>query len=146
VGDLIDIQDHTIRLNSVAYQGTTLQTNFTIENLGSSDMNMSSLLSFSAKKADGTLLDIEIFDCPGSSFGGSILTGVNLLRVIFAGRMQARKTASKFTTRPTCSARVRSSGTPSQAAPRISPRRARNRRSRYLHSERPSRCRTTRFV
>lgn len=79
VGDLIEVQDHTIRLNSVEYRGTILQANFTIENLGSSDLNISSLLSFSAKRSDGTRLDEEIFDCEGTSFGGTVLPG-DLLR------------------------------------------------------------------
>lgn len=77
VGDLIEVKEHIIRLNSVEYQGTVLSANFTIENNGSSDLAVSSIISFSAKKGDGTLLDQEIFDC-GTSFDGSVLPGDKL--------------------------------------------------------------------
>ena len=73
VGDLIEVKEHTVRLNSVEYQGTVLVANFTFENHGSSDLNISSMLSFSAKKSDGTLLDQEIFDCGTSGLDGSVL-------------------------------------------------------------------------
>lgn len=72
VGDLIEVKDHTIRLNSVEYNGNMLVANFTFENHGTSDLNVSSIISFSAKKDDGTLLDQEYFDC-GTSLDGSVL-------------------------------------------------------------------------
>lgn len=73
VGDLIEVKEHTIRLNSVEYQGSLLVANFTLENQGSSDLNVSSILSFSAKREDGTLLDQEYFDCGTSGLDGSVL-------------------------------------------------------------------------
>jgi hypothetical protein len=73
VGDLIEVEDHAIRLNGVKYQGTILVANFTIDNLGSDDVSVSSLISFSAKKADGTKLDQEYFDCGDSGLDGSVL-------------------------------------------------------------------------
>lgn len=78
IGDVIKVKDHTIRLNSIKYQGTILVANFTVENGGSSDLSVSSILSFSAKNDDGTLLDQEIFDCGTSSLDGSILPGDKL--------------------------------------------------------------------
>ncbi len=75
VGDVIEVEDHTIRLNSVKYQGTTLVANFSVENKGSSDLSVSSMLSFSAKKSDGTKLDQEYFDCGTSGLDGSVLPG-----------------------------------------------------------------------
>ncbi len=78
VGDLIEVKDHTIQLTSVEYQGTVLVANFIIENYGDSDINISSLLSFSAKKEDGTKLEAEIFDCGTSSLDGSVLPGDRL--------------------------------------------------------------------
>jgi hypothetical protein len=78
VGDLIEVQEHTVRLNSVEYQGTMLVANFTFENHSSSDLNVSSMLSFSAKKGDGTLLEQEIFDCGTSGLDGSVLPGDKL--------------------------------------------------------------------
>lgn len=78
VGDLVEVGDHTIRLNEVAYQGDILIANFTIENTGNSDVNVSSLMSFSAKKADGTQLTQEIFDCDESALDGKVLPGDKL--------------------------------------------------------------------
>lgn len=78
VGDLIEVKEHTIRLNSVEYQGTLLVANFAFENHGSTDLNISSILSFSAKRGDGTLLDQEIFDCGTSGLDGSVLPGDKL--------------------------------------------------------------------
>jgi uncharacterized Zn finger protein len=78
VGDIVEIKDHTIRLNSVKYQGNVLAANFTIVNLGASDLSISSMLSFSAKKSDGTKLDQEIFDCGTSGLDGKILPGDKL--------------------------------------------------------------------
>jgi len=78
VGDLIEIKEHTIRLNSIEYQGSILVANFTVENHGSSDLAVSSMLSFSAKKEDGTLLEQEYFDCGTSGLDGSILPGDKL--------------------------------------------------------------------
>ncbi len=78
VGDLIKIKEHTIRLNSIEYQGSVLVANFTVENLGASDLAVSSIISFSAKKEDGTLLEQEYFDCGTSSLDGSVLPGDKL--------------------------------------------------------------------
>jgi hypothetical protein len=78
VGDLVEVKEHTIRLNSVEYQGSVLVANFTIENHGSSDLPMSSIMSFSAKKEDGTLLEQEYFDCGTSGLDGSVLPGDKL--------------------------------------------------------------------
>ena len=78
VGELVDIQDHTIRLNSVEYQGNVLAADFLVENYGDSDVDMSSMLSFNAKKSDGTLLDQEYMDCGTSSLDGKVLPGDRL--------------------------------------------------------------------
>lgn len=78
VGDLVAVEEHTIRLNQVTYQGDTLIANFTIENNGNSDVTISSLMSFSAKKADGTRLNQEIFDCAESGLDGKVLPGDRL--------------------------------------------------------------------
>ena len=75
VGDLVQVKSHTIRLNNLEYQGTVLFADFTVENQGDSDIGMSSMLSFSAKKGDGTLLDQEYFDCGTSNLDGKVLPG-----------------------------------------------------------------------
>lgn len=78
VGDLIEVEDHTIRLNSVSYNDSLVMANFTIENQGDSDLNVSSLISYSAKNEDGTLLEQEYFDCGTSSLDGTVLPGDKL--------------------------------------------------------------------
>lgn len=74
VGEIIQVQNHTIVLNSYEFAGNVLKANFTIENQGSEEISISSLLSFSARDSQGTRLDTEIFDC-GSSLNGSVLAG-----------------------------------------------------------------------
>lgn len=77
VGDVIQVGDHTIVLNSAGISGDTLKANFTIENKGAEDITVSSMLSFEAKDSEGTKLDQEIFDC-GSALDGSVLAGDKL--------------------------------------------------------------------
>ncbi len=77
VGDVIQVKDHTIVLNSAEFQGNVLQANFTIENKGADELNVSSLISFEAKDDEGTKLEQEIFDC-GSGLDGSVLPGDKL--------------------------------------------------------------------
>ncbi len=77
VGDIIKVQDHTIIMNSAEAQGSSLKANFTIENGGSDDLAVSSIMSFSARSADGTKLEQDIFDC-GSGLDGSVLPGDKL--------------------------------------------------------------------
>lgn len=79
VGEIIQVQDHMIVLNSYEFQDNLLKANFTIENRGSEEITISSLLSFSARDNQGTQLEIEIFDCGTSSLDGSVLPG-DLLR------------------------------------------------------------------
>jgi len=75
-GDIIKLSDHTIVMNRGEVKTKILQANFTIENTGTSDLAVSSLLSFSAKSSDGTKLDLS-FDC-GSSLDGKVLSGDKL--------------------------------------------------------------------
>ena len=77
VGDVIQVQEHTIVMNSAEISGGQLKANFTIENNGAEEITVSSLLSFEAKDDEGTKLDQEIFDC-GSSLDGSVLAGDKL--------------------------------------------------------------------
>lgn len=75
VGDVIEVSDHTIVLNSAAVKNNILQANFTIENEGSDEMIVSSLLDFDARNDDGTKLEQAIFDCPSGSLGGDLIPG-----------------------------------------------------------------------
>jgi hypothetical protein len=74
IGDIIKLSDSTIVLNSADFSNNLLKANFTIENLGTDDLNVSSLMSFTAKGPDGTKLEMEIFDC-GTSIDGTVLPG-----------------------------------------------------------------------
>jgi hypothetical protein len=74
VGDLVQVKDHTIVLNSTTLTGNVLKANFTIENKGKSDLAVSSMLSFSAKDSEGTKLEQQILDC-GAQIDGKVLTG-----------------------------------------------------------------------
>jgi hypothetical protein len=78
LGDVIDVQSHTIRLNTVQYRGNVLFADFTIENYGDSDINLSSLMSLSARKSDGTKLSQEYFDCGTSALEGKVVPGDRL--------------------------------------------------------------------
>jgi hypothetical protein len=78
VGDVIQLTDHTILLESAQFVGGQLQASFSAENTGSKDVNVSSLLSFDARLLDGTQLEQEIFDCPGGQFDGKVLPGDRL--------------------------------------------------------------------
>jgi len=73
VGDVVQVNDHTIVLNSVDAQSGILKANFTIDNKGSSDLNVSSLLAFSAKGDDGSKLELEIMNCGSSRLDGKVL-------------------------------------------------------------------------
>jgi hypothetical protein len=73
VGDVVEVKDHAITLNSLDVTGNKITANFTIENKGSTDLNISSILSFEARDDNGSGLEQDIFDCGTSSMGGSIL-------------------------------------------------------------------------
>lgn len=78
IGDVIQVESHTIVLNEAQIVNGNLQANFTVENKGTSDMTVSSMLSFEAKNSDGTKLDQEIFDCPSGQLDGKVLPGDKL--------------------------------------------------------------------
>lgn len=78
IGDVVQLEDHTIVLNSAEITNNILKANFTVQNQGTDEIIISSMLSFSAKAPDGTKLEQEIFDCP-SPIDGSVLAG-DLLR------------------------------------------------------------------
>jgi len=72
-GDVVQVQDHTIVLNKAEVQGGVLKANFTIENKGSQDLAVSSMMSFSAKDSEGSKLEQAIMDCSSSSLDGKVL-------------------------------------------------------------------------
>src|SRR5690349_15710869 len=77
-GDIIQTGTSTITLNSASIQGNTLHANFTIENNGTSELPISSLLLFNAKDDDGTKLELDIFECESGSLDATILPGDKL--------------------------------------------------------------------
>ena len=76
-GDVIEVKDHTITLNSAEYDGKNLAANFTVENKGSEEITVSAMLSFEAKNGEGVILDRNIFDCD-TSMNGSVMVGEKL--------------------------------------------------------------------
>jgi hypothetical protein len=77
VGELVQVKDHTIMLNSAAIDSTgLLKANFSLENKGTESLAVSSLMSFEAKDNDGSKLEQD-YTC-GSSFDGSVLAGDKL--------------------------------------------------------------------
>jgi hypothetical protein len=76
-GDIVDAGDHKITLNSLTLENGVLKANFTIENDGTEDVNVSSLASFAARNHDGTPLSLNIFEC-GSSLDGTVIPGDKL--------------------------------------------------------------------
>jgi hypothetical protein len=74
VGDVIQLTDHKITLNSVTAASGILNANFTVENTGSKDLTVSSLMEFSAKGDDGTKLELTIFDCK-TPLDGTVIAG-----------------------------------------------------------------------
>jgi hypothetical protein len=77
VGDIIELKDHSITLNSLTLKGKILMANFTIENTGTEDVQVSSIASFSARNPDGTPLSSSLFDC-GTSLDGKVIPGDKL--------------------------------------------------------------------
>jgi hypothetical protein len=73
VGEVVEVNNHKITLNSAAVANNILKANFTIENNGTEDMAVSSMLSFSAKSSDGTKLDQEIMSCSSAQVDGKVL-------------------------------------------------------------------------
>jgi hypothetical protein len=73
VGDIVKVQDQTITMNSAIISGNTLMANFTVENQGAKDVNLSSLISFEARDTEGQKLDISFGN--GPSLDGSVLPG-----------------------------------------------------------------------
>jgi len=73
IGDVIEVSGHTIVLNSAEITAGRLVANFLIENKGSEEMAVSSLMSFEAKDDEGTKLT-EDWSC-SPSLGGTVLGG-----------------------------------------------------------------------
>lgn len=79
VGDLVQVQDHTIMLNSATIDSTSLmKASFSLENKGTETLTVSSLLSFEVKDNEGSKLEQDYMSCGRSSFDGSVLPGDKL--------------------------------------------------------------------
>jgi hypothetical protein len=77
IGEVVELSDQRITLNSATISNKILKANFTIENTSTKDIDVSSMLSFEAKNGDGEKLDNNIFDC-GTSLDGKIIAGDKL--------------------------------------------------------------------
>jgi D-alanyl-D-alanine carboxypeptidase len=78
VGDVVQVKDQTIVMNSAEISNGILKANFTVENTGATNLTVSSVLSFTVKDNDGTKLEQDIFDCGGSGLDGDVLVGDKL--------------------------------------------------------------------
>lgn len=87
VGDVVQVKDHTITLNSADASGGVLTANFTVENVGNKEIIMSSLMDFSARGPDGSKLGIAI--CDGPQLDGKVLPG-DKLRADLCWKAQAQ--------------------------------------------------------
>jgi hypothetical protein len=74
IGTEVSLNGENIILNSAVINNGLLTANFTVRNTGTDELNVSSLISFSARAADGTKLEQEIFDC-GTGPDGSVQPG-----------------------------------------------------------------------
>lgn len=72
VGGTVQGEGFTITLNSREFIGDILNANFTVENTGTEEFTVSSIVSFDAKESDGTKLD-QTFNCDGGNLDGNIL-------------------------------------------------------------------------
>ena len=77
IGEVVKLQDQSIILNSATFSGDLLTANFSIANTSTTDMLISSLLNFSAKKSDGLKLEQTFTDCGGVGDGvdGGLFAG-----------------------------------------------------------------------
>ena len=79
IGNVIQVGTSTVALNSATIDASNmLHANFTIENKGSKELNVSSMLLFEAKGNDGTKLEQEFIDCESGGLDGTILPGDKL--------------------------------------------------------------------
>jgi len=78
IGDVIQTSDQTVILNSADIVGGNLVANFTVENRGSSSIDIGPVINFEARDAEGTKLELEIFDCPAGNMQSRILAGDKL--------------------------------------------------------------------
>lgn len=74
VGDVIALSGKNIVLIGAEFTDNLLAADFAIANTGSESTNVSSLIAFSARNADGTTLDQEYFEC-GSRLDGPVAPG-----------------------------------------------------------------------
>lgn len=77
VGETVALDEQSITLNSASVNSNILKANFTVENTGTKEIAVSSMLLFTAKSSDGVKLDQEYFDC-GTSMDGKVLPGDKL--------------------------------------------------------------------
>lgn len=99
IGDVIQLSDRTIVLNSTVIENNILKANFTVENTGIESISNSSIASFSVKDADGVKMEQEFFDC-GTSFDGNVIVGDKLKGDICWSLLQANAMPFKIYYQP----------------------------------------------
>lgn len=78
VGDVIQVEHHTVTLNSATIKDRILDASFTIENNGDTEIGLSSLASFTARDADGVKLMNTFTDCGGPGLDGKVAPGAKV--------------------------------------------------------------------
>ncbi len=79
VGDTVALSDHQITLESASRNGDKLLAVFVVENTGSKDISISSLMSFEAKDQDGNKGQSDIFvETDTGGLDGTVLPGDKL--------------------------------------------------------------------
>jgi cytoskeletal protein RodZ len=72
-GEAIQAGTQYVTMNNAQIANGRLQANFTIENKGTENIDVSSMMSFSAKDNEGTTLKLDIFNCPSGSLDGTVI-------------------------------------------------------------------------
>ena len=79
VGDVIQVGNSTITLNSATIDSAgVLHTNFTIENKGTENLAVSSIIGFDVKDSEGQKLEQEIMNCESGGLDGTVIPGDKL--------------------------------------------------------------------
>ena len=75
VGEVIELEGQKIILNLVKIVGNVVKANFTIENTGTEDIIVSSLMLFSVQSPDGTKMNQNLTDCGTNLIDGGLFSG-----------------------------------------------------------------------
>jgi len=109
VGDVVALKGQNIILDSISYSDGILMASFSVENTGSSDVNLSSTGNFSAKSTNGTPLELNYDKCgsmdmsvfPGNKYRGDIcytIPSPGLFRIYYQSDLTSPPVVWEFDT------------------------------------------------